>query len=177
MSDDLPEDLPQGFLDHAEGRALSLLARGKQVLEVGCWKGRSTVCLARTARQVVTVDWFRGDRWTGPAFTLPEAVTNLDRHRIRDRVSILAGDARTLLPLLDLRAFDLAFYDGDHSHEETAWALSLLAGARIATIAVHDYEPGNDVYEPTVRAVHECQQATGRTLRVVRRLAILETGR
>src|SRR5262249_28176496 len=45
-----------GWLSYAEGRALWELARGKRVLELGRFHGRSTVVLAQSAREVVSVD-------------------------------------------------------------------------------------------------------------------------
>lgn len=169
-------DAIQGFLSRREGRELARLAAGRLVLEVGCWKGRSTVHLARHARGVYSIDHFRGDAWTGPAFTLPEAVQNLADHGVRDRVCLLAGCMRDLLPLLDLSGFGLAFYDAGHSCEETAWALAAISRTLPASapVAVHDYEPGAPAWADTVRAVDEYRGRTGRRLRLVDRLAVLE---
>jgi hypothetical protein len=61
-------DIP-GWLHHAEGKALAEMARGKRVLEVGSYCGLSTVCMARTAKHVVSVDPHDGRGTTAPQAT------------------------------------------------------------------------------------------------------------
>src|SRR5690606_30630361 len=43
-----PSDV-QGWLSYREGKTLYDLARGKRVLEIGSYCGRSTICLAQSA--------------------------------------------------------------------------------------------------------------------------------
>lgn len=167
----------QGWLSDREADELCRMAEGHRVLEVGCWKGRSTICLAQVAGHVVSVDWFQGDAYAGRANTLPQAWQNLEAHGVRDRVSLIAGDFRVVLPLLQLGHFGLMYYDADHTYDSTSLALRLLlSGACPDTpVAVHDYDPSQPVWEGAIRATDEMAATFNRTLRVVDRLAILET--
>lgn len=88
----------QGWLSEAEGGELQMLAAGKTVLEIGAWKGRSTICLASVAKHVVTVDHFKGDGYTGAAFTLPDFVRTLADYDCRDRVTAIAAARGTCCP-------------------------------------------------------------------------------
>jgi predicted O-methyltransferase YrrM len=79
-----------------EGIVLADWAAGKRVLEVGTGLGVSTVCLADTATEVVTID---PDEWVHANVTLP---ANVVRVRSLDEVR---------------GTFDLAFIDGDHTYD------------------------------------------------------------
>lgn len=144
-----PDDFPHsaaGWLTEEEGRELSRLAAGKAVLEIGAYCGRSTVCLARTARGVTVVDTFDGRGTPLPGDTGPTFRANLVRFGVAEKVTAHRGESGTVLPLLP-RVFDLVFVDGAHDRE------SVLADAHAAAavlrpgglIAFHDYrgnEPG-----------------------------------
>jgi protein-L-isoaspartate O-methyltransferase len=70
----------------AEGKALAEMARGKRVLEVGSYCGLSTVCMARTAKHVVSVDPHDG-RGTAESRGTPGGVPgNLERYGVTDKV-------------------------------------------------------------------------------------------
>ena len=49
----MTRDLPQGWLLNEEADRLAEAARGRVVLELGAWKGRSTVLLTSVAEYVV----------------------------------------------------------------------------------------------------------------------------
>ncbi len=164
----------QGWLSEAEGGELQMLAAGKTVLEVGAWKGRSTICLASVANHVVTVDHFKGDGYTGAAFTLPDFVRTLADHDCRDRVTPIVGGQRDVLPLLCGHRFALIFYDADHTGEETQFALRWASRFPWARVAVHDYDPRQPQYTDAIAAVDDFARASGRALRVVDTLAVLE---
>lgn len=55
----------EGYLKPAEGKALwecaSAVDPGSCVVELGAYKGRSTICLAQSGRVVVSVDHFAGE--------------------------------------------------------------------------------------------------------------------
>jgi len=159
-----------GWLSPAEGAHLQQLARGLDVLEIGVWKGRSTACLAETARHVVSIDHFRGDEFTGPANTMRGAWETICRLELRGRVTLIATDFRKALELLPLERFGFAYYDADHTYEATAAALRLLAG--IPRIAVHDYDAAPN-RAGVVQAVDQFASQTGRPLLVTGRLAVL----
>lgn len=135
-----------GWLGEEEGRELARLAAGKAVLEVGSYCGRSTVCLARTARAVTAVDTFDG-RGTGmPGDTLRTFLANLERYGVGAKVRAVRGESAAALPKMP-PVYDLAFIDGSHDRESVARDAAL--AARLlrpgGVLAFHDYgatDPG-----------------------------------
>ena len=103
-------NLPAGWLSDQEAGELQRLAAGKTVLELGAWKGRSTVVLAEVARYVVSVDRHQGIEEVGGEDSLPDY---LEAVRGLPNVAIVIGDFESIVPLLAV-AFDLVFVDGDH---------------------------------------------------------------
>jgi SAM-dependent methyltransferase len=141
-----------GWLFDNEFRMLSELARGKSVLEIGCFQGRSTVALAETAAHVFSVDYFHGDDYTA-------SVGHIDSPEVRKKVmrawvdntepfeekcSLLMGDMHNILPLLRPQDFELIFYDADHTAEAVEfffdWVEKDVSDETIITL--HDYKPG-----------------------------------
>jgi predicted O-methyltransferase YrrM len=106
-----------GWLSEAEGEKLQELARGKVVLELGSYKGRSTVCMAEVAELVVAVDWHRGGEDIGFRDTLWEFMEVLDGHGVRDKVIPVVARHEDVGPVLARGGFDLAFIDGCHDRE------------------------------------------------------------
>ena len=164
----------QGFCSQREVDELVRLARGQRVLEIGCWKGRCTIPMAEVAELVVAIDHWRGDRYTGPANTLPEFRQNLDRFGVRDRVLPIVAEFGAALDVLDLRPFGLLIYDGDHDDGPTNAALwhfgrRLVSRCRPLVVAVHDYNYDN---------VRECVDSFAAQhrldARTVDRLAVME---
>lgn len=163
--------LVEGFCSPAEVAALAELARGRDVLEVGVWKGRCTIPMARVARSLVAVDHFRGDRYTGEADTLPEFLANVREHGVLDAVTVVIGPFAKALDLLALSRFGLLIYDADHDAGPTAFALDQFAAYHRAgaVVAVHDYD-----YWQVRAEVDRVADEMRRRVRVVDRLAILE---
>ena len=156
----------QGFMPAAGLAILRDLAADKRVLEIGCWKGRTALAMAAVANCVWTVDHFRGDAYTGKAYTLPEAWENL---RAAGNVRVLAGPFEEIMLGLDLAWFEVLFYDADHDYEPTRRFLELAVERSIdATLVVDDYSPA---YPQVMQAVHEFFPA--RSIRVEGALAIL----
>ena len=164
----------QGFMPDDELAVLKRFATGKRVLEVGCWKGRSTIGMAEVAKLVWTVDHFKGDQYAGKAFTLPEFIENLGQHGLRDKIVCLVGDFYKVIPKLDLSQFDVIFYDACHDYDPTKDFLEMLdSQVRPGTpVLVHDYAEG---YPQVMRAVQE--YATERSYKVTREhtLGIIQT--
>jgi predicted O-methyltransferase YrrM len=136
-----------GWLSEAQGRALyeaaaATTGRGA-IVEIGSWKGRSTVWLAagaRTAgRRVYAIDPHRGSREDPAAATLSEFLENIRRAGVADAVEPLvmtsaeaAGQMRGPVELL--------FIDGDHSPEgaerdSAIWLPRLVPGG---IVMMHD---------------------------------------
>lgn len=135
-----------GWLTEAEGAELARRADGKSVLEVGSYCGRSTVCLARTARTVTAVDTFDGRGTAAEGDTLGTFRANLERYGVADKVTAVRGASAEVLPDLP-PVYDLAFIDGSHDYEsvkaDAANAARCLRPGGV--IAFHDYsdrDPG-----------------------------------
>lgn len=170
----------QGFpLTDLEADKLRHLAIRRDVLEIGCWKARSTILMAETALSVLTVDSFAGDGYTGKANTLPEALQNIRDWDRDGKIGTIVARFETILPILDLKYFDFVFYDADHTGDATAEALTILGVGcrRDVVVAVHDYEPTSPKYRDAAAAVDRWVVKTGRVLEVVDRLAIITPGR
>lgn len=108
-----PTDV-KGWLTEGEGRALWELARERDVLEIGSYQGRSTICMAQSAKLVVSVDWHKGDATSGHADTYPAFRSNLERYGVWDRVIALVQRHESFWPAYKLTPFDLVFIDGSH---------------------------------------------------------------
>lgn len=100
-------DLPHGWLADVEADELRRLGAGRTVLELGAWKGRSTVVLAGVARYVVSVDRHQGI--SGHGESLQEYLENVLGIR---NVAIVVADFEAIVPLLG--HFDVVYIDGDH---------------------------------------------------------------
>jgi hypothetical protein len=134
-----PEGVP-GWLSFAEGRALWELARGKRVLELGRFHGRSTVAAAQSADELVSVDV------ADPAV----AAGWLARFGVGDRVTLRRDTFAAAVPRLG--RFELVLVDGEHDaanvRADVELALSALAPGGV--LACHDYP---DPSWPDVRRV------------------------
>lgn len=129
--------LPDGWLPDREAEQLQRLASGRVVLELGAWKGRSTVAMSRTATYVVSVD-----RHQGIAGRDDDSLGEyLDAVRALPNVAVVVASFQEFVPLLG-RVFDLVFVDGDHDTD------SVQRDTRLArdhlrpggTIAFHDWD-------------------------------------
>jgi hypothetical protein len=159
--DELYDSLPaDGWLSRAEAALLWEVARTADgpVLEVGCYRGRSTCLLAASGRQVFTVDPFNGfsteDVDGTKAFRA--FMANL---RARGIQPVIAG-GEPLLPdgppldqlvilfphriedwdplLLKPRPAGLAYLDGDHTYAGTLAQIKAALEVRAKVIAAHD---------------------------------------
>lgn len=140
----------QGWLTYEEGMALAVFATGKAVLEIGSFKGRSTICMAQAARFVHAVDPFDGRATPHPnALTLDEFTRNIREWEVAHKVTAYKGTIDQIGDSLNPQ-YDLVFIDGAHDYasvrNDTEWALRLLREGGL--IAYHDYRskinPGVD---------------------------------
>lgn len=131
-----PDAYPQGWLTLEEARELARLATGKSVLELGSYKGRSTVAMAQTAKQVVSVDWHKGDYAIGECDTLDEFL-----HNIKEYTNIIPIVAKTqdAKPLLSEYSFDVVFVDAAHDFASVQHDMCLAQSRHPQVIAVHDW--------------------------------------
>ena len=88
----------QSSVTKDEVMALSRMAAGRIVLEIGCGAGRLTVGLASQAQRVHALDSHGGSGMQGN--TLSEFINNIKRYRVVDNVVAHIGDEeKTLLTL------------------------------------------------------------------------------
>ena len=133
-------NLPNGWLTVEEAQCLSELARDKRVLELGAYKGRSTVCMARVAAQIVSVDHHTGDPQTRPiptkvVDTLSEFLRNIAEY---PNVVPIVCDIRAIESLFAPGIFDLVFIDASHTFEHAKRDF-LLARRFGKMIVAHDW--------------------------------------
>jgi len=139
----------EGLISDDEIAILAEAAEGKLCLELGSYKGLSTIAMARTALMVVNIDHFVG---SGPTAvdsgedTVAVFRANLAKCGVSRKVVTIvmnlhdADWARRFLR----RGYDLAFVDGGHTFEQAAsdgklaWDLTRPGG----TVIFHDYNPG-----------------------------------
>lgn len=148
---------PLGWLHPNEARRLAELAQGRIVLELGAWKGRSTVAMAATAALLVSVDWHRGDWATqgampGQGDTLPEYLAN-----VREFANVIPviGRFEQVCPLLAPGSFGMVFVDGAHDSASVArdLAFALQATGPTGIVACHDWNCAPLECSETIRTV------------------------
>lgn len=167
-----PEDIA-GWLSQTEAKVLGNLARGKRVLEIGSYYGRSTVSMAQTAESLVAVDPFDGRATSDPRSTLPKFMEHLHRYRLLGKVTAHEGRSEDVLPTLTGQ-FGFAFIDGDH-RESAVRKDAMLCKPLMASgglVAFHDY--GVEAGVTTV--VDELARGDWNRLEVVDTVAVLEPG-
>ena len=135
----LPDAFPgeiSGWLRPEEGRALAKLARGKRVLEIGSYCGKSTICMARTAQHITALDYFDGRATPFPRSTADDFRANIERYEVADRIETCHPEAEIPLP-----KYDFAFIDGAHDRESVEADIEKVLGVLKpdGLIAFHDY--------------------------------------
>lgn len=127
-----------GWLSLAEGDALRAFAVGARVLEIGSYKGRSTVCMASVAEHVTAIDWCQGDDSAGRGNTEAELRANLEAHGVSEKVQLAVARVEDL-PEPDA-LHDLAFIDAAHDAEcvRTCTAYAVKAVRPGGLVAWHD---------------------------------------
>ena len=106
----------EGPFSHPNGTSLQGLAAGKIVLEIGSWKGRSTVCLAEVALHVYACDPHNcaNTQSQGPEYaSLQEFQENTEGYT---NITLLLGTSEEVVPPLEDNLVDLVFIDGCHNY-------------------------------------------------------------
>ena len=130
--------LPDGWLSPVEIKELQRLAKDKTVLELGAWKGRSTVVLSEVATYVVSVDRHKGIPEREGVESLPDYLENV---RGLDNVAIVIAPFDRIVPLFD-SFFTLVFIDGSHD-EQSVYQDAMMAMEHTdgyGTICFHDWD-------------------------------------
>lgn len=178
--------LPTGvhkLISDNEARELYDLAKDKTVIEFGTWAGFSALCMAQSAKLVVTVDltvekplgfvYDPADKYPARKQGLATMWDNLLQRNMLDRiVPILGSTGFVAKQILRPGSFDFAFIDAGHLYDQVmadiACALPLLKPG--SKIAFHDYNPQH--FPGVVRAVDEWREY--RTVRFIDFLAVVD---
>ncbi len=131
----------EGWLSEVEARMLWRCCEATEgpILEVGCFKGRSTVLLAEFGRPVYCVDPFsnfHSDDMAGGG--IEDAWRSALVQRARDvghHVTLYRQKIEDWAPL----NVDLAYLDGDHTFEGTLAQINKALMCGPLVIAVHDF--------------------------------------
>lgn len=147
--------------------------KGGKYVEVGCWLGRSTTCLAEHAKEagykptIYAVDTWQGSDEDahrkyihdvgGPDKLYDEFIRNIDEAKVRDFIIPMRYHSVDAAKLFDNESIDFVFIDGDHHYDSVkediaAWLPKVKRGG---TIAGHDYDTTNPPSAGLVRAVKE----------------------
>ena len=140
-----------------EGAALQELAKDKVCVEIGSYKGRSTVCLAEVAKHVHAVDTFRAD-FTGQ--NQLDTFTTLDDFKKNTEgypVTAWIGNSIEISKNFKPNTIDLIFIDALHTYQSVrddifAWWKILKFGG---IMLFHDFNipPTTDFPPDVTRAV------------------------
>ena len=101
---------PQMIAGHLQGKILEMISqmiRPKRILEIGTFTGYSSICLAKGLAEngrLYTIE--KNDEITG------FAAGYIEKSGMSDRISMLRGDAREIIPGLE-ESFDLVFLDAE----------------------------------------------------------------
>lgn len=165
-----------GWLSTDEALALHAISSGcTRILEIGAWKGKSTICLAlphtyQGTKRVFSIDPFDASGEAGSAEEyaklkgqkplLDQFQDNLAKAGCAHVVQPIVGTSETAF--FDQRLpkeVDFVFIDGDHSIRGAMldFLLSLKLLRSGGTLAFHDYDPSRPSLGPTyvVDRVHE----------------------
>lgn len=145
----------EGWLLPIEGETLRQYATGKDCLEIGSWKGRSSCYIAETAKSLICVDPFCGDEEAQAQktdfTTLNEFKANTAGYDNITTIIKFSVDAAKDIPDNSL---DLIFIDGMHTYEAViedieAWYPKMKEGG---FIFFHDYSRD---WKGVIKAVDE----------------------
>lgn len=163
----------EGWLSESEGRALARLADSKDVLEIGSYCGRSTICLARTARRVECIDTWDGRGTPTPRDTFRTFRANLERFGVEKKVYAYYGSTEQIAPDLPESSYDLVFVDGAHDlasvHTDILHACRVLRPGGL--LAFHDYQRPCD--PEVTQAVDDLLAEGGELLELIDTLAVV----
>lgn len=131
-------DLPHGWLNTDEAAQLAKLAAGKTVLELGAYKGRSTVVMSETAVHIVSVDRHRGVPPVHAGDTLEDyfAATR----ELGNVTKVVTENWHDFSRFLRPGMFDLVYVDGDHDYLAAERDAVLAQQLDPRVVAFHDMD-------------------------------------
>jgi precorrin-6B methylase 2 len=171
-----PHDI-DGWLTEREGRSLYEIAKGKRVLEIGSYCGKSTICLAQSAEHVTSVDP-HDSRGIDPnrcasRNTFEDLTANLNKYGVSDKVTARICTANEYVTQPVRGFFDVIFIDGAHDYDSVKSdiedaSLMLTDGGELV---FHDYHSAAD--PDVTRAVDELVAGGGKLLSTNHTLAVV----
>jgi predicted O-methyltransferase YrrM len=154
-----------GFLHDDEAYHLKRESYDKMVLEIGCFYGKSTVCMAEGAKKVVTVDTFtvsgNGAEQT-KELNKEVYASFLDNCFGYPNILLRKGRSIDVVPPLTSEWFDLVFIDASHDRD------SVLEDIRLCwpklkdggDMFFHDYGPKG--WPGVTQALHDFRSINSR---------------
>jgi hypothetical protein len=128
----------QGYFSNREGLAYALAAEDRTVLEIGSWKGRSTMFAAATAEKIYAVDTWRGDDYAGRGWFFPEFEANCREQIIAGKIVPVMCDFRDALVREYAWHAQTVLYDADHAASAIAQAADVLLSGDWYRLLIHD---------------------------------------
>ena len=123
----------QGLISPGEADLLQKFAREQQdkfksdLLEIGSWKGRSSVVIASVLKEdhrLWMIDHFRGKpsyktkfKRRGEPWAYPEVLENVIKHKIQNNVIVLPLSSQLAANIGLNEKFCFIFIDGNHTYE------------------------------------------------------------
>jgi len=126
-------DLPDGWLSAADVKELARLAKSQTVLELGAYKGRSTVVLSEHAKYVISVDRHQGVNYPEDTFT-----DYLLAVRELPNVAIVVARFEDFVPYI--WNMEMVFIDGDHDYNSVKRDIQLALDLDTLVIVFHDWD-------------------------------------
>lgn len=130
-----------GFLYNA---ALEMAPKG-EIVEIGSWKGKSTICIALAlsgTQKIHAIDHHIGSKECGLVNSLPEMKSNLKKYGVSKKVNILAmkSDDAAKIWAKGGKKISFLWIDASHEYEDVKkdfliWSKYLVNGG---IIAFHD---------------------------------------
>lgn len=159
----------QGFFANREGLAYALAAEDRTVLEIGSWKGRSTMFAAATAEKIYAVDTWRGDDYAGRGWFFPEFEHNCREEIMAGRIVPIMGDWRGEYMISErLANHDVILYDADHAGESVEAFAEMVMWHDWEYLLIHDCD-----YAAEAKAIEKIAQRRERRVSYADRLAII----
>jgi hypothetical protein len=149
--------------------------------------GRSTVCIAETAKSIITIEHFLADESIRKYYPNPRSPYDLRRDLERNLqecgvahlVTVIDGSwEEHLRPCLGNRWFsggpEVVFYDADHRMPSLRQFLQILQEEQyLGVLCIHDYGKAEPEWKMATMFIDRYAQQTGRTISVVGSLAIM----
>ena len=165
-----PENLVKGWIFDEEAKFLKEFCKDKDVLEVGSYMGKSTVCIASVANSIVAVDTFKYIGESVPQSIFPTTIIPFLKNTVTfNNIITVIGKSVEVSKHIKDYSKDIIFIDASHEYKDVkddirVWKSKLKKGGYML---FHDYShdgPG------VVKAVDEWKKPE----RVIKSIAVVK---